>query len=145
MNTTSNLRQQIADDFRTNHAAAGDQAKVGTIAQSIEQAADSSVGANGSIASVLFWVTVGVTTNDGHKFNGDAWGVGTPGGGALFGDVYSDDFDALYANTVSFEVNSTPVYLSVLFFDGDGTLLGHFQCGAVSTIAGVFGGNGSWA
>jgi hypothetical protein len=102
--------------------------------------------ASGSVASAIFYLKFQVQVKNGGKtFNGDAGGVSFPGGGALFGDVYTDNINALYANTVSFEFQGTPVYLSILFFDNKSKLLGHFQAGAVSTVIGIGGGKGSWS
>lgn len=102
--------------------------------------------ANGSVVSMIFYLQFQVTVTGGGKtFNGKAGGISTPGGGALFGDVYTDDINRLYADTVSFEFQATPVYLSLLFFDSDSNLLGHFQCGAVSTVSGIGGGTGNWS
>lgn len=100
--------------------------------------------ANGSVASFIFYLQFQCTIKGGKTFDGKAGGVSSPGGGALIGDVYTDDLDRLYRDTVSFQFNATPVYTSLLFFDGNSRLLGHFQAGAVSTVAGVGGGSGRW-
>ncbi len=94
---------------------------------------------------MIFYLEFGLEVTGGQSFRGDAGGASTPGGGALFGNIYTDDIAALYANTVSFEFQSTPVYLSICFFDSDSHLLGTFQCGAISTVVGVGGGTGSWS
>jgi hypothetical protein len=103
--------------------------------------------ANGSIASFIFYlqIQVTVTSPGGKTFNGKAGGISTPGGGALFGDVYTDDINALYANTHSFAFTSTPAYFAVYFFDSSSNGLGTFQAGAVSTVAGTGGGTGNWS
>ncbi len=102
--------------------------------------------ANGSVASMIFYLKFQVTVKNGGKtFDGNAGGVSSPGGGALFGDVYTDDINRLYRDTVKFEFQGTPVYLSILFFDKSNHLLGHFQAGAVSTVLGIGGGKGSWS
>ena len=137
-------KDTIANDFSNRWEGKLEQEKIDTALRSI-QAAQASYPAHGAIVSMIFYLKFQVTVDGGKAFNGNAGGASTPGGGALFGDVYTDDIDALYNNTVSFEFNSTPVYLSVLFFDGNSTLLGHFQCGAVSTVAGIGGGSGSWS
>ena len=95
-------------------------------------AATSSYPANGSVASFIFYLQfqVNITSQGGKTFNGKAGGISSPGGGALFGDVYTDDLDKLYSDTHSFEFQSLPVYLSILFFDKDSNLLGHFQSGS---------------
>lgn len=100
--------------------------------------------ATGSVASLIFYLQFQCTIKGGKTFDGKAGGVSTPGGGALIGDVYTDNLDRLYRDTVSFEFQATPVYTSLLFFDRNSNLLGHFQAGAVSIVAGVGGGSGSW-
>ncbi|MGX7666516.1 VapA/VapB family virulence-associated protein [Flavobacterium pedocola] len=102
--------------------------------------------ANGSSVSMIFYLQFQVIIKNGGKtFNGKAGGISTPGGGALYGDVYTDDLNRLYSDTVSFQFTSTPVYLSIIFFDSNGNVLGTFQCGSVSTVTGVGGGSGSWS
>ena len=109
------------------------------------KSASTAYPAHGSVASLVFYLKVQVVINDGKTFDGDAWGLAFPGGGALFGDVYTDDLNALYSNTVSFAITATPVYTAVYFFDGGSSLLGHFQAGSVSTVGGSGGGKGSWS
>jgi hypothetical protein len=142
--TVSISKQQIAEDFSA--AADGKLAK-DRIDAAVDalSAADTIYSAHGSVASLIFYLKFQVTLPGGKTFDGNAGGLSSPGGGALFGDVYTDDLQVLYSNTVSFEFQSTPVYLSILFFDANSNLLGHFQCGAVSTVAGVGGGKGSWS
>ncbi len=94
---------------------------------------------------MIFYLKFQVNVTGGESFNGNAGGISTPGGGALFGDVYTDNLPNLYANTVSFEFQGTNVYLSILFFDGNSNLLGNFQAGAVSTVTGIGGGSGHWS
>ena len=55
------------------------------------------------------------------------------------------DLEKLYRDTVSFEFNATSVYTSLVFFDSNHNVLGHFQAGAVSTVNGVGGGKGEWS
>jgi hypothetical protein len=101
--------------------------------------------ATGAIASFGLYIRVTVNIKDGKHFTGDSGGLTTPGGGALFGDVYTSDINALYNNTVSFAFVVTPVYASVYFFDSSHNLLGNFQAGAVGISTGSGGGTGSWA
>lgn len=101
--------------------------------------------ANGSIASIVIWMKCQCTITGGKTFDGSSWGIAFPGGGALIGDVYTDDLAALYANTQSFALAATPVYTSFVFFDGNHNSLGSFQAGSVSTVAGTGGGSGSWS
>lgn len=101
--------------------------------------------AHGSVAGIVLYDKVQVVINNGKTFDGDAWGLGGVGGGALFGNVYTDDLDALYRNTKRFQFTGTPVYVSVIFLDGSNRALGTFQSGGVSTVVGVSGGSGSWS
>jgi len=102
--------------------------------------------ANGAIVSFVLFTKVQVFLKDGSRsFTGYGGGVATPGGGANFGDVYTDDLNKLYAKTDGFVVITTPVYMTVLFLDKDLALLGHYQSGAVSTAVGEFSGAGHWS
>ena len=100
--------------------------------------------AQGSVASMIFYLQIAVDIKGGKHFRGHAGGISTPGGGGAWGDVYTDDLDRLYSATKSFQFNATPVYFNVNFFDGSSHLLGHFQAGAFSTALGTGGGSGSW-
>ena len=102
--------------------------------------------ANGSVMSAIFYFQFQLECA-GKTFNGKGGGFSSPGGGALFGDVYCENmpaFETLFRDTVSFQFNCTPVYTSLLFFNSSSQLLGHFQSGSVSTVLGVGGGSGSW-
>jgi hypothetical protein len=66
------------------------------------------------------------------------------GGGVFFGDVYTDDLNRLYRDTVSFEFKNTAIYLSLIFFDRNSNHLGTFQCGAFSSVSCVGVGLGTW-
>ena len=136
----------IAQQFASHTEGKLAAPQIASVVSALEQKT-SSYGANGSVASFIFYLQFGVTVKGpgGKTFKGNAGGVSSPGGGALFGDVYTDDLAKLYANTHSFEFQSTPVYLSILFFDKNHKLLGHFQSGAVSTVAGIGGGSGHWS
>jgi hypothetical protein len=138
-------RQAVADEFVRHAQGKLEQDKVDAAVAALK-AADTSYPANGSVASFMFYLQFQVTIKDGGKtFNGKAGGITTPGGGALWGDVYTDDLDRLYAATKSFEFQATSVYTSLLFFDGSSNLLGHFESGSVSTVNGVGGGSGGWS
>jgi len=134
----------IAQEFASHAAGKLEQPQISAVTTALKQQT-SSYSANGSVASFIFYLQFDVTVKGGKTFKGQAGGVSSPGGGALFGDVYTDNLQKLYSDTHSFEFQSTPVYLSILFFDKNHKLLGHFQCGAVSTVAGIGGGKGSWS
>jgi hypothetical protein len=140
-------REMIATDFREWMDGKLDKEKIDAAANAITSATGV-YPAHGSLASLIFYVKVQVVINDGKTFDGNAGGAFTPGGGALFGDVYTDDINALYSNTHSFELHSVAIpvaYTAVLFFDGSSNLLGHFEAGAVTTVTGIGGGTGSWS
>jgi hypothetical protein len=137
-------KELIAQEFATRAKGKLAQPQIDSIVKSIS-ATTASYPATGSVASFIFYLKFQVTIKGGETFNGNAGGLSTPGGGALFGDVYTDNLTNLYANTVSFEFQGTPVYLSILFFDSSSNLLGHFQAGAVSTVSGIGGGSGHWS
>ncbi|PCC73991.1 virulence-associated protein [Nannocystis exedens] len=61
------------------------------------------------------------------------------------GEVSTDDLALLYEATRSCQFVSTPVYLSIQFFDGSGNVLGTFQGAPASGPAGIGGGVGSWS
>lgn len=134
----------VAHDFMVATHGKLEQEKIDAATAAIK-ATTSKYGASGSVASMVFYLKFQVNVNGGKSFNGNAGGLSSPGGGALFGDVYTDDINRLYRDTVSFEFNATPVYLSILFFDGNSNLLGHFQSGAISTVLGIGGGKGEWS
>ena len=141
--TTARLTT-VAHDFRSSVHGKLEQSKVDAAVAALA-AATTTYPANGSVASLIFYLRFKVDVKGGKSFTGNAGGITTPGGGALFGDVYTDDINKLYSNTVSFEFQGTPLYLSILFFDESSNLLGHFQSGAVSTVLGIGGGSGTWS
>lgn len=144
--TTNISREMIARDFKAAMSGKLEKEKIDAVAASLA-APMTSYPANGSVASLIFYLKfqVVVKGTGGKTFDGHAGGVSTPGGGALIGDVYTDDINRLYRDTVSFEFQATPVYTSLLFFDSNSNLLGHFQAGAVSIVSGIGGGSGKWS
>lgn len=138
-------KEIIAHDFVSKYTGVLEQEKIDAAVSKITLTT-TSYPANGSVASFIFYLKFQVIIKNGGKtFDGNAGGISTPGGGALIGDVYTDDINRLYSDTKSFEFNATPVYTSLLFFDNNSNLLGHFQAGAVSTVAGIGGGSGKWS
>jgi hypothetical protein len=137
-------KEMIANNFGTTWEGKLDQEKIEAAARSI-QAADTSYPAHGSVVSRVFYSIWKLAVDGGKTFTGEAGGEDDPADGSFVGDVYTNDINALYSNTVSFEVNLTPVYMSMLFFDGDSNLLGRFQGGAGFALMGVVAGKGSWS
>uniref|UniRef100_A0A6C0JSP2 Uncharacterized protein n=1 Tax=viral metagenome TaxID=1070528 RepID=A0A6C0JSP2_9ZZZZ len=104
---------------------------------------ESSYPGTGSVASFIFYLRFNLDCN-GKTFKGDGGGFSSPGGGILIGDVYTNNFEKMVLETDRFEFNCTPVYTSLLFFNDESNLLGHFQSGSVSTVLGIGAGSGKW-
>jgi hypothetical protein len=146
MSPTPKVDRKLAEDFKTAFKGKVGDEVIASVGAKLSSAALTSYPANGSIASIVIWMKCQCTVKNGGKtFNGNSWGIAFPGGGALIGDVYTDDINALYANTVSFALTATPVYTAFYFFDKNHNSLGSFQAGSVSTVGGTGGGSGSWS
>jgi hypothetical protein len=138
-------RNRIAEEFSERMAGKLDPGKIDAAARAIRTTTPS-YPATCALAGAIFYLNVQITMEqDGEVFDGDAGGFGSPGGNAMWGDVYTDDLNRLYAKTQTFELNAAAVYTSVMFFDGDSNFLGHYESGGVGTILGVYGGKGSWS
>lgn len=92
-------------------------------------------------AAASFFPKIQVAITGGETFHGGPGGVP----GTATGDVYTESLAALYGDTVSYEYQGTPIYLSILFFDSSSKLLGHFQGVPTSVVIGVGGGGGHWS
>ncbi|AMD01606.1 VapA/VapB family virulence-associated protein [Halomonas chromatireducens] len=136
-------KQLIAHDFRVAMHGKLEPEKIYDVTKTLV-ASRKSYPAKGSLASLIFYLKFQLNITDGKSFDGHAGSASSPGGGTFFGHVYTDDLERLYRDTVSFEFQATPVYLSILYFDSHSKLLGHFQTGAVSIVTGVGGGKGKW-
>lgn len=146
MSENKKLNEQIAQDFYNNFQGKLEDEKLDQVVQEIK-CTENKYHTQGSLINwvVYFRVTVGAYFDVKKQFTGNGGGIGFPGTQALIGDLYTNDLERLYRDTDSFEVNVTPVYTSVLFFDKSSRLLGHFQAGAISTpTSGIGGGTGSW-
>ena len=137
--------EQISQDLSSLLQGKVHQDAINSSVQVLSSSSNTSYGAKGSIASLVIWMKCQCTVTGGKTFDGSAWGISVPGGGALFGDVYTSDINALYANTVSFTLVCTPVYTTFIFNDVHGNALGSFQAGSISTVSGTGGGSGSWS
>lgn len=135
---------EVADGFAARMEGKLEQSKIDAAVQKIKSTT-TAYAAHGSVASMIFYFKCQVGNNDGKTFDGNGGGGMTPGGAALFGNVYTDDIDRLYSATVSFAAEFTPAYGSVQFFDANHNLLGHFQSGGIGTVTGAGGGTGSWS
>jgi hypothetical protein len=139
-------RDVLAHDFVNSVYGALEQDKIDAAVKALLASETATAyPATGSVASLLFYLQFQVVINGGKTFDGKAGGISTPGGGALFGDVYTDDVNRLYSNTASFQFNATPVYVNINFFDRHSSFLGHLQSGGISTVLGTGGGSGGWS
>jgi hypothetical protein len=147
MATTATSTETLANDLREGLQGHVPDETLEAAVKQVQADATGVYPAHGAIASLILYVKVQVVINNGKTFDGNAWGVTFPGGGALFGDVYlyADSLDTLYANTRSFYVFATQVYTAVYFFDSSNSCLASFQAGAVSTVGGHCGGEGRWS
>lgn len=144
-NNELTVKEQIAEDFAKAFQGKMEQSLLDEAVTKIKDT-QPSYAASGSIITALVYTNVHIEMSEMHKvFTGHGGGVFSTGGGALIGSIYTDDLDKLFRDTVSFEVNSTVVYCSVIFFDKHSHTLGSFQAGAVSVSIGVGGGTGSWS
>jgi Rhodococcus equi virulence-associated protein len=138
-------RESVVNDFRKHMQGKLDDAKLDAAAQAMT-AAMTAYPASAYAISLVFYMRVEVQLNGAaQKFSGNAGGVGQPGAGGFFGNVYTDDLAKLYAQTRVFEYHGTYVYTGVTFWDDDSNLLGHFEGGGLGIMVGVGGGTGSWA
>src|SRR6266496_5257253 len=94
--------------------------------------------ANGGISFTFAWVHIGITAG-GKNCQGDGGGAYSLGGGYFWGKHNTADIDRLHRDTVSFQVNVTPVYANINFFDGSSNFLGHFEGGGACLGGGTGG------
>jgi hypothetical protein len=144
-------REQIATEFREAMSGKLEPEKIEVACKHLLAGASNHYSANGSVMSMIFYLQFQITISDNNAepynhriFNGKGGGISSPGGGALMGDIYTDDLDRLIKDTHSMEFNCAFAYTSVVFFDKSSHCLGSFQSGSVSTVAGIGGGTGKW-
>jgi Rhodococcus equi virulence-associated protein len=141
--TVTISKTQLATDFR--------KSMEGKVSEELIKATENGLdnttayAANGSIASAVIYQWCNCAVSNGKTFSGKSWGISFPGGGALFGTVYTSNINNLYSQTTSFAFTGTAVYTAFYFYDDNHNLLGTFQAGSVSTVSGTGGGSGSWS
>ncbi|MFA7380214.1 MAG: VapA/VapB family virulence-associated protein [Bacteroidia bacterium] len=139
-------KETLANDYREQMKGKLNDAVIQKHVESLTASSLTAYPATGSIAGLVICDICKCTiTATGQEFSGTAWGISTPGGGFLAGDVWTSDLNGLIANTSSFQLVATPVYTAFVFYDSNGNSLGSFQAGSVSTIAATAGGSGSWS
>jgi hypothetical protein len=135
-----------ADEYLKSLAAKHDPNHIGAKISSLKAEATNKYPATGSFVSAVlyyhFWVGL---KNQNHHFEGNAGGFGVPGGGAMVGDVYTDNLDRLVKETKNFQFGTTPLYFEITFFTGNSEYLGTFQAGGIGIALGTGAGNGSWS
>src|SRR5262245_33553709 len=134
----------IAHDFVKSVHGKLDPDRISAAVQQILGANTRYPTSNGSVICAVFYMRFTVDCQ-GKAFVGNAGGIGSIGGGALLGDIYTNDINRLLNSTTAFQFTTTPVYASLVFFDGSSNALGTFQAGAVSVCLGTGGGSGSWS
>lgn len=141
------LKNQIVNDFKSQHIENVEEGVLDEIVAGIK-GTEKSYPANGSIVSAIFYARVDVEVVYQNKtkkhFLGRGGGAGTLGGGVLGGDIFTEDIEKMFSETIAFQVTCTPVYACILFLDRDSKLLGHFQAGALSMSCIAAGGAGTW-
>lgn len=129
-------------------AIQGFNGSAGGATLTIEAASEnqSITGVTGTTICVIFYWRVTLDTPDGHRYTGNAGGVGSIGGGGIQGGSLSGypDLNTLYSKAVSFQFNSAAVALNINFFDRNSKLVGAFIGGGLGLCLGTGGGSGSW-
>jgi hypothetical protein len=105
-----------------------------------------------SAAGGLFYCNLNCEVEDGHggkyQWNHSLWGMGSAGGGAGGGTLYTDyTMAAIASKTVRCAANVTPVTVLATFWAEDSTLLATLTAGGYFAPAYAFtgGGAGSWS
>lgn len=136
------LTEKIIEDLERNYRGKGEEANLDEAIASLKRG-ESRYHATGTVLYALFYNRVTVDYGNKH-FTGHGGGIGNVGGGALVGDIYTDDINKLIEKTARYQVSSTLGYACVLFLDKNSKVLGHLQSGAISTGGGICGGSGKW-
>lgn len=141
-------KESIANAYRETMKGRISDAKIEENVKKLTADDLTSYAAVGNIAGMVIYDKLQCTISaTGEQFNGHVWGIGTPGGGFLTGDVWTSDLPGLLANTTSVKLIAIPgaLYTSFIFYDDNGNGLGSFQALSVSTVVGTGSGPGSWS
>jgi hypothetical protein len=146
------MKETIANEFKAAMSGKLDPRQIEAAHNHLMSNSTSSYYATGSVMSMIFYLQFQIQINDTnagsynyYTFNGKGGGISSPGGGALIGDIYTDNLEALINDTCSMEFNCAFAYTSVVFFDKHSNCLGSYQSGSISTVAGIGGGTGEWS
>ena len=148
-NLTPSHREKLikkADEYLKSLREKYDANKITDQTASFKKEATNKYPAVGSFISAAlyyhFWLNL---KNQNNHFEGNAGGIGLPGGGAMVGDIYTDDLNRLLKDTDGFQFGTTPLYFEITFFSKQHDYLGTFQAGGIAVNLGTGGGNGSWS
>ncbi|MCY1064669.1 VapA/VapB family virulence-associated protein [Nannocystis sp. RBIL2] len=139
MNSTLS-RGSVAQDLRRALQGALAPAQLDALCRLVSEASDE----HPAYGQVTPCVCVRIAAPAGKTFRSEP-GPCEFDGPPANGQVYTDDLDLLYRTTRNYQYTATPVYVSVVFFDDSGGVLGVFQGAAPSIISGIGGGVGSWS
>lgn len=140
-------KETLAQDLRELMKNKLDKAQLDAAVESVFAPA-TRFAATGSIVSLVFYVKFQIQIKEPtlKTFNGNAFGAAIPGGGALVGSVYTPNLTKLLRDTANFFWDAFAAYTAVYFFNSHGSLLGHAQFGAISTVGiGGGAGDGGWS
>ena len=100
--------------------------------------------AKGTLVNPLHFSQVQLTVKGGKCFIGRCGGDVLATEHSFYGKLYCQDINALYKETVRFEHQCTPAYFSIVFYDKNDLLIGHFHAHALSSETINSGGKGTW-
>ena len=108
---------------------------------------ETAYGAEIIIKSAIFYQRIDAyITGYSNSFVANCGGIsGLPGSYSATGNVYTDDLDKLFSETVSVMFVFAVVYSSLIWFDSSSNALGSFQGGGFNLLSGSGGGKGSWS
>ncbi len=136
------FKAKIIADFEKKYRGKGDDDTLDYIITSIKEC-DLSYHANGSVISAFFYNRVTVDC-EGRHFVGNGGGIGFLGGGALVGDIYTDNKEKLFNETAHYFITLVPEYACVIFCDKDWKSLGALHSLAISVTPADGVGDGKW-
>ncbi|WP_340610934.1 VapA/VapB family virulence-associated protein [Xenorhabdus bharatensis] len=98
-----------------------------------------------TMKSSIIYTELKIEIETGNKFNGDAFGVISFGGGIYYGAVFTEDLDTLLKEVDSFAIVSTSFGMVISFFNSSYYQVGYFEAIGVGTTVGGAAGPGSWS
>lgn len=135
------INERVATNIRSFFKGKLDSAPINDITASLEKMTQRyhyQIRVVGAVFYFHIWIF-----DEKHEFNGNAGVSALVSAINGAGDIYTDDIDKLYGETVSFSFESAGPYFSVQFFNKEHKLLGHLQAGGLGN-PGIGGGTGKW-